>query len=125
MQQLADEEAGKPKVHKVALEASQCVRRMLNESASLYGGLMNLCAFKINVVFCTVGAKDKTSAAGFACATSKPGLGGGLSSVPANDRNTLHTKDAPVVVWAACQDPAYPTDLQWTTGQSGIAHRCR
>lgn len=120
MQEIVDEEAGqRRKEHKPALEASKCVGRLQNESASLYGGLANSCGFVVNVAFCTFGAKVGTSAEAFDCTRT----GGGLTSIPANADSTLHTKDAPQVVWAACQAPAYPMDLR--RSESGIAHRCR
>ena len=109
------------KTHDPALEASYCVQRLPAESSLLYGGLMNTCAFVVNVAFCTVGATPGTSSAAFDCARSK----GGLVAIPARDRATLHTKDADRVEWGACQNPGYPMDHQWTAGKAGIGHRCR
>lgn len=108
------------RVHNQTAEAHKCLTTIsqINES---YGGLGNLCPYRVDFVFCNLRPKPGSWAATVDCAKGSGGLGG--SHVLANFQSVNHTKGAEATYWFACKYPGIPADVEYVEGV-GLRGRC-
>jgi hypothetical protein len=100
--------------------ASNCLS-LVPMSASLYGGFINNCAFKVNVTWCNDGATGQ-GLGNFSDAIDCRKNSFSAVTVAANGRVTAHT-NAPRVYWMACKSPYTPVQGKFTG--NGVVAVCK
>lgn len=116
-QQKADQaRKGKRRQHEPENEASRCIQP---DFGGLYGGMKNVCNFKVSYTFCGYRPSDKSWLTGMNC--EKQSFGS--DTVSPGNTQASHTHGVQHLYWFACREPALPIDQEFVAG-SGVRGRC-
>lgn len=109
---------GKRKTHEPENEAHQCIE--VDKNRNLWGGVKNICSFKVSYVYCNYRPQKDAMLSNLAnCETSTPSTG---SAEP--NRSTLEpVNKSETIYYFACKSPSKPIDYEYVPGK-GISARC-
>lgn len=97
-------------------EASRCIQP---DFGGLYGGMKNVCNFKVTYTYCGYRPSDKSWLTGMNC--EKQSFGS--DTVSPGNTQASHTHGVQHLYWFACKEPALPIDQEFVAG-SGVRGRC-